>query len=313
MKFSILLLLVVAVVVVVCDSNIKNVDSISIDIPPPNDSTVVFITSDDTFGFHVAAYYSHSIINLTSGIFDTDVCWTPDKKNIFYTSFNREHNFFQIWKMKYDGSDKQPVTPTNISCTSPQVSPNGEFLVFTAKNDNISQIIITDTLGNNWHQLTNSKMIPGIRSASFYLPSWAPDGVSVIFNYYDNIPDQYNPPHVAMMNILSNEITFFTKIDTMYPHHARISPKFNELIFVGNAIPGDQIYRINIDQTNLVKLSDSFIAGFPDWSSDGERIIFVQKMNSIEEPDAIWVMNRDGSEKRKLISREGYLCSMPDW
>lgn len=215
--------------------------------------------------------------------------------------------------MKFDGSNKRVITPDNISCTCPQVSPDGKSLTFMAEINNLYQIIITDTTGNCWHQLTNSKMIPGISKAGFYLPSWAPDGVSVIFNYHDNIPDQYNPPHLAMMNIHSKEITFFAKIDTLYPHHARISPKFNELIFVGKGIPGDQIYRINIDQTNLVKLSDSFIAGFPDWSSDGERIIFVQKMNSIEEPDAIWVMNRDGSEKRKLISREGYLCSMPDW
>ena len=226
---------------------------------------------------------------------------------------NTDLDVFQIWKMKFNGSNKHLITPENISCTSPRISPNGQKLLFTVEINNLYQIIISDTLGNNWHQITDTNIIPNVSEATFYLPSWVPDGENIIFTYHDYIPYQYMPPHLAIMNINSQEVTLFTKIDTLFPHHAKISPKLNELIFVGKGLPGDQLYLINTDQTNLVKLTNSFIVKDCDWSVDGEKIIFSQTTESIDEPYSIWVMNRDGSQKRKIISTEESSCLSPDW
>lgn len=297
-----------------CNSTIETITSKIIPIPFPNDSTIAFITDSKELGLHVATYYIHEeiVFHLSRGTFDTDVCWSTDKKNIYYTKINRVENKFQIWKMRFDGSNKQAITPSHISCTAPQVSLDGQYLVFTAKIGGLSQIIITDTTGGNWNQLTNIDAIPHINKAVFYLPGWVPDNQHILFTYHHYLPDQYMPPHLGMINRYTKEITCFNEVDTLYPHHAQWSPTREEIIFVGNTFPGDQIYRMNADQTNLIKLTtSSCIADFPDWSSDGERIVFHQTEE--DESEAIWKINRDGSNKKRLISQNNQIYSTPCW
>ncbi|MBD3288295.1 hypothetical protein GF337_05785 [candidate division KSB1 bacterium] len=260
--FNIILLLVF----LNCNSDVDLIASKDSSISIPDDSTIAFIITNKEYLFHVATYYTSEdkLFHLSKGIFDTDVCWSKEKKYLYYTKYNKDENKYQIWKMRFDGSEKRAITPFSISCTSPQISPNGQKLSFCAEIENYNQIIITDTAGGNWYQLTSSEIIPNANKALFNLPSWVSDGQHILTTYHHYIEEHYSHPKLAKINIYNKNITFFNKIDSLYPHHAKWSPIYEEILFVGKALPGDQIYRINSDQTNLIKLTDSFIAGSPD-------------------------------------------------
>jgi Tol biopolymer transport system component len=74
-----------------------------------------------------------------------------------------------------------------------------------------------------------------------------------------------------------------------------------------NGLP--QIYLMNIDGTGLEQLTDlSDGACQPDWSPDGERIVFTSPCRTSREQYAgasIWVMNVDGSDMHPLATAPG--------
>lgn len=294
-----------------CESGLDHLDIKNNNLKQPNDSTIVFMNVNNDFGFHIEVYYSiNEIYTLTNGYFDTDVCWGFNKKSIYFTKDTGEDQKLQIWKMKYDGSQKTPISPVDLYCSSPNISPDGSMLAFSAEIGGYNQIIITDTSGNTWNQITNVSMMSD--SIVFFLPSWVSDNEHILFTYQTFSGYHFSSPHLAMININTKEISYFVKIDSLYPHHAEWSPTRDEIVFVGMGIPGDQIYRMNSDQTNILKLTDSYLTYAPDWSSTGDRIVFSQRTESLDSRDEIWIMDRDGSNKRKVISKYDF-CDLPDW
>ena len=90
------------------------------------------------------------------------------------------------------------------------------------------------------------------------------------------------------------------------------SPDGNQLLFVSNRDGNLEIYRANIDGTDLVNLTNADQANDADadWSPDGERIVFVSDRDYGDR--AIYLMNADGSDVREIPGPE-CLCSYPRW
>ena len=298
-----------------CDSNIEPFSKISEELPPPDDSTIVFITMGGGLGWHIAVSYDYNkIYNLSLGIFDINAYWSPDKKWLVYSRIIPEQGYnIEIWRMQFDGSDNQKIVTYQYNCGAAKISPDGSKIVFTAK-DSIYQIMFCDAYGKNMQQLTNKNMIPSIKDAWYDCPSWSPDGQSILFTYGTSEPDSNSSFlfGLASINLTTKAMTFYSAVDSMNPHHARFSPVRDEIVFVGKAYPAAQIYRINTDGRKLIKLTDGDIASFPDWSSDGEYIIYDQPEN-FNDKRSIWVIDRNGNNKRKLISIEGQDCTQPVW
>jgi Tol biopolymer transport system component len=63
-----------------------------------------------------------------------------------------------------------------------------------------------------------------------------------------------------------------------------------------------QIYTMNLDGSGLRRLSPR-VTGFdfrPNWSPDGESLVFLNGPMSGVQYEAIWVMRTDGSERRQI-------------
>jgi Tol biopolymer transport system component len=300
-----------------CDSKINSSFSHSEKFSSPNDSTIVFITMGDNLGWHVAVTYDYNkVFNLSAGMFEINASWSPDKKWLVYNCIipGAENNL-QLWKMQFDGNRKKGIILPPFNCGAAKISPEGNKIAFSSEVEDLYQVLICDTAGHNIQQVTNKNMIPSLGCVWCDLPTWSPDGENILFTYGPSDVDSKSSLRfsLASINLDTKDLVYYAAFDTMYPHHAKWSPVRDEIVFVGKGYPGEQIYRSRLDGTELTKLTDAFIAGFPDWSSDGEYIVYDQKENSADDNTSIWIIDRFGTNKRKLMSIEGHDCTQPVW
>ena len=84
----------------------------------------------------------------------------------------------------------------------------------------------------------------------------------------------------------------------------------NEIVFMGDQRDGNwEIYKANDVGGGITRLTnDPGIDGLPTWSPDGKHIAF---LSTRDGQWAIWVMNADGSNQRKLFDLPGPMG--PDW
>jgi Tol biopolymer transport system component len=205
--------------------------------------------------------------------------------------------------MRYDGSGKKMLTRPEHNSQVPRWSPDGRFIAFTRMTEDRSDIFIMDTSGNSVRQITTPMNIPAWNELIFGLPDWSRDGEKIIctVSRIGRIEDETS---LAIISLVSSDFVVLSSLDSLQPVYPRWSPARDEIAFVGRApndTKGPQIYRANIGGQNLKQLSDAFLAREPDWSWDGEWIIYSRLGKSIQDPPELWVMNRDGTHHRKLL------------
>jgi Tol biopolymer transport system component len=86
-----------------------------------------------------------------------------------------------IYRIRRDGSDRQLLTENNIGiATIAAWSPNGEWIVFSAKNaDGLgSNLAIMRADGTQHHFITNE-------DGAHWTPTWSPDGQWIAYDYSD--------------------------------------------------------------------------------------------------------------------------------
>jgi len=138
---------------------------------------------------------------------------------------------------------------------------------------------------------------------------WKPDDSRIMYGYegllWTTNPDGSNKVRLYQLEIEELSGTY----------RIRLAPDGKKIVFAnetyGEVDPTTfyrpryfNIYTINIDGTNLVKLTNSNDSWEPSWNPNGERIVFIRIILEGKESD-IWVMNADGTEPRQLASLPG--------
>jgi TolB protein len=299
LKFVITVLIFVIILLFVSCSD----DDTTIIIPPPPPpsgySTIDYVPSWSPDG-HTIAYLHLDTSAALTGIYLIDTNGTNKRLLIGYMARNPDfspdgiwitfHNG-QIFKIKINGDSLMQLT-NGGSNYYPSWSPDGDWIAYDSDyNDPTGSIVI-------WKVKTDTSIRRDISqhgTGEWRMSSWSPDGKKIVHQRY--IVGAGGLPEIVIMDSSGQNSIRLTNNnnDDFYPKY---SPNGQKIIFTQKheTSINFQIYTINIDGTNLTKLTDT--QGFSaDYSPDGEKIVYC---DSSPGNGRLWIMNKDGTNKKQL-------------
>ena len=178
-------------------------------------------------------------------------------------------------------------------------------IVFSSNRDGDWDIYSMDANGDNLLQLTD-------HPASDEDPACSPDGRRIVFTSERGITHD-----LYVMDSDGSNVVRLTHDNFLeaHPSWTADGTKFAFASFrrlVGNV----EIYVMDADGNNLINLTrDKMWNLRPSWSPDGRKIAFVgARGGGLNDPEHIFVMNADGTEKRNLTDHTNLgFNSDPSW
>lgn len=245
---------------------------------------------------------------------------------ILYTE--QINNSDNIHVADLNGNSK-PITSHIRKDSSPMISPNGDYIVFTSERVGWWKIWLLDIKKNEYKQLTNS-------SSAEYSPSWSLDGNHIIF-----VSSQTGNSEIFIMakngkniknltkngkldtmplwgkdNMIyySSEINGTYQIVRMKPDGSKkeiltkskgdklmpqLSNDCKKILYYGNANGNMEIYTMSIINNKQIRLTNHPLMDIrPRWSSDDKKIVF--ERGNKGDNHHIYVMDANGENVKKL-------------
>ncbi|MBC7878929.1 MAG: PD40 domain-containing protein [Anaerolineales bacterium] len=204
---------------------------------------------------------------------------SPDGQKIYFSS--RRSTGFEIHSVNLNGNGLQRLTKNIGSLYAPELSPNGDWVVFT-NNGNGLWLMKPD--GKNPHALTTSDDID---------PTWSADGSMIAF-----ASSRAGLRQLFVMNADGSNIRQVTNLPDM-GGRSSWSPDGTRLAFYAGPSPDRDVYIINVDGTGLVQLTDGGDNLGPSWSPDGNWIAFASFRDGNNE---IYAIHPDGTGLTRLTN-----------
>ena len=196
----------------------------------------------------------------------------------------------QICIINADGSGFRRLTTDNTrQHYYPSMSPDGLSVVYAAfREPNIYEIYEMDIASGNVTQLTD-------RLGNLNGPEISPDGSLIAFKLSTARSNQ-----IWLMNRNGSDPH---PIPNAFGWDPTWSPDGNVILFASDMQGGIQLYRIRLDGSELLKISDlPSIRGRSDWSPDGQ---FIVTYSGEPWKRDVYIMNADGSNARMLTPTGG--------
>ncbi|AXT20418.1 DUF5050 domain-containing protein [Flavobacteriaceae bacterium AU392] len=259
-------------------------------------------------------------------IYTINVC--AQSYEVLYTK--QINNSDNIYLVDANGKTKQ-ITNNLRKDSSPMISPDGNFIVFTSERVGWWKIWLLDINKNEYKQLTNS-------SSAEYSPSWSPDGDKIIF-----VSSKAGNSEVFMMNkdgsniinltndsksdtmpcwgndnmiYYSSEINGIYQIVRMKPDGSKKETLTNDsgdklmpqlsndgktILYYGNADGNMELYTMTLTDKKQIRLTNHpLIDRRPRWSSDDKKIVF--ERGNKGNNHHIYIMDANGDNVKQLTN-----------
>ena len=204
----------------------------------------------------------------------------------------------QIFAMEPDDSRLFNISNSSFDESRPQLSPDGNKIVFRAGTGNgRGQIYIMDIDGSNRINLSNNEYDES--DAAF-----SPDGSKIVFLSSPGEKGQLYIMDIDGSNRINLSNNEYDESD------AAFSPDGSKILFKTSQSGNNQIYVMDIYGGSRINLSkNQYSESQPLWSPDGSDILF----KSISQGNSqVYVMKADGS-KRNNISNNDYFETGARW
>ena len=244
---------------------------------------------------------TEKIVNVTNDpAHDADPAFSPDGKQIVFNS-NRDGNF-ELYLMNVDGSGVRRLTDDPAWDSHPAFSPDGTQIAFNSnregENDNV---YLMNSDGRNITRLTDweshEEVGPGC---------WSPDGTRIAL-----ISDRSGNEDIYVMSVETSRPSLFLSEENANIAGAAYSPDGKHLVFQAELPDGSgelRVRQIESGNTRPVLKTASWNLR-PDWSPDGSRIVF---QNKVDGRTSLFSIEPDGSLPARVTNN---LTSdvLPSW
>jgi Tol biopolymer transport system component len=245
----------------------------------------------------------------------------------------------EIWVAHPDGTGDHRISTPGIQSEHPDFSRDGKWIAydwFLPSSSAPAQIDVSAADGSNPHHLAFTCTPPSC--LDYQRPAWSPDGRRLAITedfgpFENNIPIATG---IAILDLFSGNVTEVTKHrmtqgQDVYP---RWSPDGQSLVFWRDrSCPAElqaaqcatsgyayeaAIFIVRSDGTNLHQLTPwGEHAGDPDWSPDGQKIVYSTYPLSIDWPyqvdSQLVTIRPDGSGRTVLTTFGGPRETQPRW
>ena len=222
-----------------------------------------------------------------------NVEWTPDGR-LLYDGY--ENNVAQIWISNADGSNRQRLTSSGADDFEPQVTPDGQYVVFTSKRSGRRQIYRMNIDGGQQTLLAD---VPGATQA----PRISPDGQTVVFDWFNG-----GDRSVATVPIQGGEVKELLKPDNEIPlsntFYWAMSPDGRSIAY-SVWIPAEEKMKIavrKVDDQNPSIILDIWPLVIFKWSPDGKSIIYKERQAGYRPENLILEIDVATGKSRTVLA-----------
>lgn len=166
---------------------------------------------------------------------------------------------------------------------------DGSKILFVSNKDSVSfadELYVMDT-----DDYTISRL--SYNNTSEIYPTFSPDGNKILYTYNFNL---------YTMNIDGSNIqplTYYTGNE--YAYCGSYSPDGTKIVFIKSDDSIGEIFCMNFDGSNIIQITNSgYDKSSPEFSPDGERILFSSATTNFTEDVQLFVMDNDGSNITQL-------------
>ena len=241
----------------------------------------------------------HNVRRMTASVaVDEKPRWSPDGSLILFQS--DRGGDFDIFTMLPTGGKPRPVLRRSGNEFDAAWSPDGTQIVFAATppaTTDSYQLMIVNADGTGLRELTPLAAYMGDRS-----PHWSSDGQWIVYASNRNAPSP-TQFHLYLIRPNGTQHTQLTGGKDISDSEPSWSPNSHSIAFTSTRAGDTNIYAIEMDGTNLRRLTDDPAGDFgPVWSPDGSQIAFSSDRTGKVE---VFRMNADGSSPIQLTQTEG--------
>ncbi len=226
------------------------------------------------------------------------LAWSPDGKQLaFYHKYD-DKKTWSIHTMNIDGTNRKRLTHArNKWDSAPAWSPDGKKIAFGRTYKNSEEVWQNEI----WMMNSDGSEQTRIKSLNGGGPFFTPNGRIVFYSDYINGKSEIciaNEDGTNLIKLTDNEV---------HDWHPDVSPDGTQITYMSKIDGNFEIYIMNIDGSDQRRLTNNDVDNwYPSWSPDGSKIIFSSVKDSEKQKKDIYVMNKDGSGVKKIISQSGY-------
>ncbi|HLO28498.1 MAG TPA: hypothetical protein VK249_05155 [Anaerolineales bacterium] len=225
----------------------------------------------------------------------------PDGQSVLYSAF-RAQNIYEIYSLALSNGRVDRLTNKLGVLTAPEVSPNGESVVFVRGDPGNGQfqIMVMDRNGEN------AGNIPDI---SGWDPTWSPDGKQILF--------ATGPEDSAQLFVVNRNGKGLRQVSNLPALRGRSDWSADGKSIVTYSGPAwhRELYIMNADGSNAHQLTPSGgNSQGPSFSPDGKWVVFTAYFDKYGDDHGceIYIIRTDGSDLRRLTNN-AYCDYQPRW
>lgn len=249
--------------------------------------------------------------------------WSPDGQKILFYSDLGNYNW-DILVMAVDGSNQINITKNKKFNTGANWSPDSTHIAYKSStfstsldspDDDALYIVRADGIGRQQLPSPGDYTMPD-------RPVWSPDGTKLAFSYTqvkkeektENGESTLSTNTFVSVGIINADGSKFLQLHeepyTLNPYSPSDfadpvwSPDGSQLAFISKLDGYTEIYLINVDGSNLLRLTNSEIdhKGNIAWSPDSSHILFTsQDNNKLSRLFDVYVVRADGTQTTHII------------